>query len=210
MFTGIVQSTATVTRAIRAPGLLDLTLQLPMTMTNQLTLGASVAVDGVCLTVTRIEHDEVSFQAIAETLSRTTLENLHKNHRVNVERSARVGDEIGGHLLSGHIDTTATICFINRPEDNWILGLKIDPRWIKYLLPKGYVALSGLSLTLVDVDPTAGIFTVHLIPETLARTTLSEKNTEDKLNVEIDRQTQAIVDTVENYLTRLNPLEAHP
>lgn len=203
MFTGIIQTTAPITRLTVHPGLLDLQCQLPAEIRASLETGASVAIDGICLTVCRITDNTVFFQAMAETLTRTTLGLLTENQPVHVERSARFGDEIGGHVLSGHIDTVAEIVRIEPSTNNYAITLKINPAWLKYIFPKGFIALSGASLTVVDVDRKEHSFSVHLIPETLTRTTFSQKKKGDKLNVEIDRQTQAIVDTTELFLQRL-------
>jgi riboflavin synthase len=140
---------------------------------------------------------------IAETLERTTLKNLAPGQIVNIERSAKIGDEIGGHILSGHIFATAEITQITPlGEEQKILTFKAPKILGKYLFPKGYIALNGVSLTLVETDIEGG-FTVHLIPETLRATTFGQSHVGDLVNVEIDSQTQAIVHTVENFL-RMN------
>ena len=159
--------------------------------------GASVAVDGACLTVTKIDKTRVSFDLMGETLAKTTLGQLKENDRVNSERSASLGDEIGGHLLSGHITGTAEIVAIDHPENNHVVTFGVPPEWMKYIFPKGFIALDGASLTIVDVDKAAGTFTVWLIPETLRMTTFGFKKTGDRVNVEIDSRTQTIVDTVQ-------------
>lgn len=112
-----------------------------------------------------------------------------------MERAAKFGDEIGGHLLSGHIFGMAQIDKIDLSSNNCAIFFKCAPEWTQYLFPKGYVALNGVSLTLVDVDP-KGLFSVHLIPETLKRTTFGSSRSGDWVNLEFDSQTQAIVDTL--------------
>ena len=134
---------------------------------------------------------------IGETLQRTTLKQLGKGDFVNIERAARFGDEIGGHLLSGHIMGTAHIESIERTAHNCVMWLRCSLEWGKYLFSKGYIALNGASLTLVDVEKATGLFSVHLIPETLRQTTLGAKKAGDLVNIEIDAQTQAIVETIE-------------
>lgn len=183
MFTGIVKGQGKVI------SLSPLEIHFPTEMLPQLELGASVAVDGVCLTVTRIETHAVFFDVIEETLRCTTLGTLKPGDLVNLERSARFGDEIGGHLLSGHVIDTVEI-----------IEAKANVRrfacpWMRYIFPKGYVAIDGISLTVVETTPDS--FTVHLIPETLARTSLGWKGVGDRVNLEIDSQTQVIVDTVQ-------------
>lgn len=192
MFSGIVRGSFPVHSAQKNPGGLYFSVLLNPTLAQDLSIGASIAVDGVCLTVVKIAGEEVFFEVIFETLQKTTLHSLQKGHLVNIERSLRMGEEIGGHLLSGHIMAQATIQTI---QDN-IRTLSIDHQLVKYILPKGYIALDGTSLTVVNVDP-KGTFTVHLIPETLRVTSWGRKKEGDLVNVEIDSQTQAIVDTVE-------------
>ena len=118
---------------------------------------------------------------------------------VNVERSAKFGDEIGGHVLSEHIIGTAEIVKVHLLENNRVMTFETNPDWMKYFFPKGYIAVDGVSLTLVDVDH-SGTFTVHLIPETLRLTTLGFKKEGDLVNIELDSQTQTIVDTIERIM----------
>lgn len=195
MFTGIVQSCVPVARFKRDSGHATMTLLFPEERVQGLQHGASVAVDGACLTVTAVEHVNVSFDLMGETLAKTTFGTLHEGDRVNIERSASLGDEIGGHLLSGHIIGTAEIISIDHPENNHVVTFRVPAGWMTYVLPKGFIALDGASLTIVDVDRTQGTFTVWLIPETLRITTFGFKKVGDRVNVEIDSRTQAIVDT---------------
>jgi len=197
MFTGIIRGMHSVHEVNPTPGGLRFSLNLDDVSSLGLQQGASIAIDGVCLTVVDFTKKLVWFDVIRETLTRTTLKFLQNEALVNVERSAKIGDEIGGHLLSGHIFGTATIHSIDRSNNNHVVSLKCPSAWTKYLLPKGYVALNGASLTIVDVDQSEGVFTVHLIPETLQRTTFGIKKAGDLVNVELDSQTQAIVDTIE-------------
>lgn len=200
MFTGIVKGLGTVVSGHAKPGLATFVVRLPKGYGDGLQIGASVAVDGVCLTATEIRGDDVSFDAMQETLEKTTVGSITEGSRVNVERSYRVGDEVGGHVVSGHVTGTAEIVAVNAPENNRVITFRVSPEWMKYVLPKGFVALDGCSLTVVDADRDAGTFTVWLIPETIASTTFGFKKPGDRVNFEIDAKTQAIVDTVENYL----------
>jgi riboflavin synthase len=200
MFTGIVQALLPVVELVRSPGLLRIGLALPEAQRRGLALGASVAVDGVCLTVAEMAGERVYFDAMAETLRKTTLGSLAEGDLVNVERSASVGDEIGGHLVSGHVMGTAEIVAIERPEGNHAARFRVPAAWMKYVLPKGFIALDGASLTVVDTDRARGEFSVWFIPETLRRTTFGRKGVGARVNVEIDARTQAIVDTVEAVL----------
>ncbi len=193
MFTGIVQKLLPVTHVQPQSGMLKFAVQLEDQ--GGLQLGASIAIDGVCQTVVRIDGSDVWFDAIPETLEKTTLKNLIVGQLVNLERAARFGDEIGGHFLSGHVFGLAKLIRIHENQ----FTFQCPGEWIKYFFKKGYVAIDGISLTLVDVD-LEGYFTVHLIPETLKRTTLGYKKIGDWVNIEIDSQTQVIVETVEQIL----------
>lgn len=200
MFTGIVKGTFPVVFVERQEGIARLQVQLDDSLVSGLEKGASVSIDGVCLTATGIKGTMVSFDIIAETLAKTTLDALHVGRLVNVERSLRFGNEVGGHLLSGHIYGTAVITRIDKSTNNHIVTLQCQSEWMCYILEKGYIALNGASLTVVDVHE-EGSFSVHLIPETLQLTNLGTLNPGDRVNVELDSQTQAIVEAVKRYLT---------
>jgi len=201
MFTGIVQGTAEIIAIEEKELFRTHTVRLPQELLPGLALGASVAHNGCCLTVTAIDGDCVSFDLIKETLRITNLGELKVGDRVNIERAAKFSDEIGGHLMSGHIMTTAEICKIVQSENNREIWFKLqDVAQIKYILHKGFVGIDGISLTVGDV--TKSKFCVHLIPETLERTTLGAKKLGHKVNIEIDPHTQAIVETVERVLAQ--------
>jgi riboflavin synthase len=200
MFTGIVQGLATVQALVEKPGLCTFTLGFATGFTDGLTVGASVAVDGVCLTVTGLRGgDAADFDVMLQSLSLTTLDTLRQGSRVNVERAARDGAEIGGHPLSGHIDFKGTVGEIRRPENNYVLRIEVPPPWMRYVFAKGYIAVNGASLTVAEAHRErdgAGWFEVWLIPETLRMTTFADKPVGSALNIEIERQTQILVDTV--------------
>lgn len=198
MFTGIVQGTAIVQSITKKDDFMQLTIELPKDRCDNLQLGASIALNGTCLTVTLFENRRVSFDLIIETLKVTNLGDLDVGDEVNFERAARFGDEIGGHVLSGHIHTQVQLAEIERTETNCILWFEADNQWLPYLFPKGFVALNGCSLTIGEIINNR--FNVYLIPETLSVTTFGEVKVEDKINMEIDAHTQAIVDTVEEYM----------
>ena len=174
MFTGIVQGTAPVVAIDEKPNFRTHVVQLPPEMLPGLALGASVANNGVCLTVTGIEGDRVSFDLMKETLRVTNLGSLRVGDRVNLERAAKFNDEIGGHLMSGHVMGMAEIVKILSSEHNRQIWFRIsDSEMMKYVLHKGFIGIDGISLTLGEVSKNR--FCVHLIPETLQRTTLGEK-----------------------------------
>lgn len=200
MFTGIVQSTAMISQINDLPGLRRLTVQLAPQFLQQLQRGASIAINGACLTATDFDSEAgwVCFDVIAETLAKTNLGLLVTGSKVNFERSLRFGDEIGGHIVSGHIQGTAKLVAITQDAQNCNLTLQVDPALLPYIQPKGFIAVEGCSLTVGDVN--ADGFSLYLIPETLAITTLGEKRQGDSLNIELDQQTVTIIRTVERVL----------
>lgn len=199
MFTGIVQGTAKIIAINEKENFRTHVVALPEAMLEGLEIGASVSHNGCCLTVTEIDGQNVSFDLMKETLRITNLGGLTVGDSVNVERAARFTDEIGGHLMSGHIMTVAEVVKIVTSENNRQIWFKPqDQQLLKYILYKGYIGIDGISLTVGEV--TASRFCVHLIPETLARTTLGARKLGERVNIEIDPQTQAIVDTVERVL----------
>jgi riboflavin synthase len=137
-----------------------------------------------------------------ETLRKTTIGTLKEDDNVNIERSARMGDEIGGHVMSGHVSTMAEIVHVEETENNKAITFKVDPEWMRFIFSKGFISLDGASLTVVDADKTNGTFQVWFIPETLRLTRFGEKGIGDFVNVEIDPQTQVIVETVESILKK--------
>ena len=199
MFTGIVQGTGTVVSIDEKPNFRTHVVRMPEDMLDNLQLGASVSHNGCCLTVTEVQGDLVSFDLMKETLRLTNLGDLQVGDLVNLERAARFNDEIGGHLMSGHIICTAEVAKILTSENNRQIWFRMPHEdLMKYVLHKGYIGIDGISLTIGEVTRTR--FCVHLIPETLQRTTLGAKRLGDRINIEIDPQTQAIVDTVERVL----------
>lgn len=211
MFTGIVQGIARVAALAERPGLRSFTLQFPPGFGDGLAVGASVSVDGVCLTVTALHGDDAAdFDVMQQSLALTTLAGLREGSRVNVERAARDGAEIGGHPLSGHVDAMGTLAAIRRPENNHVLRIALPAPWMRYVFAKGYVAVNGASLTVAEAERQSGgsgWFEVWLIPETLRMTSFGDKREGDALNIEIERSTQVFVDTVRDALDeRLGPL----
>ena len=170
------------------------TVELPEDMAGDLQTGASVAHNGCCLTVTEADGRTARFDLMAETLDKTNLGRLKAGDLVNLERAARFGDEIGGHLMSGHITATTEILRIERTEHNTTMHFALPAALKPYILPKGFVGLDGCSLTIGSVGEDS--FCVHLIPETLRRTLFGTRQAGDTVNLEIDPQTQAVVDTV--------------
>ena len=191
MFTGIVQGTGSV-HSIEGDSTRTFTIQIPST--DGLEVGGSVSIDGVCLTATSIGQ-QVTFDVIPETIHRTTLGSLKPGDSVNVERALKFGDELGGHLLSGHIMGTAQISKVHNQD----YTICCPPEMSDYIQEKGYIAVDGISLTIGETDGNGG-FDVHIIPETLRLTTLGKKSEGDRVNIEIDAMTQAVVETTKRMM----------
>lgn len=204
MFTGIVQGVAEIVAIHEAEEFRTHVVVLPESLRQGLELGASVAHNGVCLTVTRIEGERVSFDLMRETLRITNLGKLCEGDSVNIERAARFGDEIGGHAMSGHVMAMAELVELDQAPNNRRLWFEVPFELGRFLFDKGYVGVDGISLTIGAVKQ-VGVngalrFCVDLIPETLQRTTLADRAPGDWVNIEIDPQTQAVVETVERVL----------
>lgn len=202
MFTGIVQGRGTVLAVEPDGRRVRLRVALPERARAPIEVGASVALAGVCLTFVEGDPSDAAFDVIDETLRLTTLGGLAVGDSVNVERAARMSDEIGGHLLSGHISGLASVVSRDEGETHLSLGLRIEPALVPYVLPKGYIGLDGCSLTVGETVNAHGEFSVHLIPETLRVTTLGTLRPGDQMNVELDAMTRAVVDTVERVMAR--------
>ena len=196
MFTGIVQDLVTIQSFNDVGDLVQLSLDMG-DMTSNLELGASVAVNGTCLTVTRVDQGTAYFDVIMESLRTTNLHTLNAGDLVNVERSFGVGDEIGGHIVSGHVTATAEVVERRVDGNDHVIDFLLPEQWMKYVFHKGFIALDGASLTVSSVDRDSCHFEVSLIPETLARTTLGKVPVGGLVNVEVDAQTLTTVDTVE-------------
>ncbi len=196
MFTGIVQGLGTIKSIEEGNGITTFSIVCPDT--QNLAIGASVAIDGVCLTATSIKDKLVTFDIIPETLERTTLGERVVDDEVNIERSLRYGDEVGGHLLSGHIIGRGLFTYSQKVGEGAQLKIKAPPSIQKYIQTKGYIGIDGISLTLGEVHENE--FDLHIIPETLRLTTLGSKQVGDAVNIEIDSTTMMIVETVERLI----------
>ena len=183
MFTGIVETLGKVESIEESTSGRRFTLRWP-DLQSSLAIGESVAVCGCCLTVVAAQGERFDVEAGPETLARTTLRLKKAGDAVNLERALRVGDRLGGHIVQGHIDDVATLRE-RRIVDEWsFLEFAIDPKWSPLLVPKGSIAVDGVSLTLVDVS--SGGFSVMIIPHTSAVTTLGTLEIGDFVNIEID------------------------
>lgn len=203
MYSGITCGLFDVVQVDKKPGLMTYTVRLNTQLLTNLKVGASVSIDGVCQTVVSILGCDVTFNAIQDTLDRTTLGQLYPGAKVSVERSLCYGDEVGGHEVAGHVIGTAKVIEVMPTENNLSITLQCPPEWIKFIFTKGFIAVDGSSLTVGNVDP-QGTFTLHLIPETLRLTNFGNKRVGDLVNIEFDHTTQTIVATVERVLSDMH------
>ncbi len=193
MFTGIVAASCEIVSTDQGEEVRSIVVDLSG-YDDDLEIGASVAIDGVCMTVVSSIDGHVRFEAIPETLERTTIGLLKQGSQVNIERSLRMGDELGGHILSGHVMTTARILQRTQKGEGIDLLIEHQVEIKPYILEKGYVAIDGMSLTVGEVESEG--FNLHIIPETLRITTIGAKAEGDLVNIEVDSRTQAVVDTI--------------
>jgi riboflavin synthase len=185
MFSGIVEKLAPVVSVAKPPGRIASIRVDIGRLADGVKSGHSVCINGVCLTVANKSRGIVSFDVIEETLQVTNLRELAKGSRVNVERSLRSADRIGGHLLTGHVDGTGKINSVEKGADASVnLSIGTGVELLSYMVPKGSVAVDGISLTLVDINESA--FSVCLIPRTSSMTTLGYKTKGDSVNIELD------------------------
>ncbi len=184
MFTGIVEETATV--ASVTPDGDGRRLRIAVDSIGPFEHGQSISVSGVCLTVETFGEDYFTVFTAEETLSKTYLGELAKGDSVNVERALPADGRLDGHVVQGHVDTTTEVREIERVDEDWRFTFALPEGHEQYLAGRGSVALDGISLTVAEVDDSAGTFTVAIIPTTYELTTLSEKSVGDPVHVEVD------------------------
>ena len=191
MFTGIITDIGTI-RTLKQEG--DLRARIATGYdTDGIELGASIASDGVCLTVVALGSDWYDVQISAETVSKTNLSDWAEGHRVNLERALKVGDELGGHIVSGHVDGVAEVVSVDDEGDSTRVRLRAPADLARFIAPKGSVALNGTSLTVNEVD--GDVFGINFIPHTKEVTTWGRVAVGDRVNLEID--------TLARYVARL-------
>lgn len=201
MFTGIINGIATVSSVEGNSVFFTYGIKFTMFLLKKLKTGDSVANNGCCLTVKYIKNNIVFFDVIKETVDCTNLSLLKLGDNINIERSAKFGDEIGGHIISGHVITTAVIIDIFLSKKNRVICFCINKKYImKYILYKGFISIDGVSLTVGKV--VNNTFYVHLIPETILQTTLGNKKIGDTVNIEVDYYTKLLIDNSEKILNK--------
>ena len=198
MFSGIVQETGKVIEFEKEKDIYNLSIDCSSELISDLKKGASVSVNGVCLTVKDSNPEILKFDLIEETIKRTNFQNIKAGDNVNLERSLRLGDEMGGHPVSGHIHGTSKVISTDMRDESWDVEFSMEPFMHDYILHKGYVAINGCSLTVGEVSKVS--FMIHLIPETLSITNLFQLQKNSIVNVELDQNTVVIADTVKKYL----------
>ena len=198
MFTGIVSGKGNLKKIVKCEDYISLIIQAPKGFAKNLSKGASVSVNGVCLTVKKGRTDLLEFDVIEETLKKTNLKNISRSSKINLERSMTANTEIGGHLVSGHIHGTGEVLkVINRKQTKDLL-IKIPSQLREYFFYKGYVALNGCSLTIGKVLKSS--FYIHLIPETVSITNFKEIKKGDLINIEVEQTTINTVETVKRFM----------
>jgi len=199
MFTGIVSGKGQVQKIIKYKDYLSLIIKAPKGFSKNLVKGASVAVNGVCLTVKKGKTDFLEFDVIEETIQKSNLKNISRLSKVNLERSMTAKTEIGGHLVSGHIHGTGEVLKVLNKQATKDLQIKIPKSLREYFFYKGYVALNGCSLTIGRVLNTS--FYIHLIPETVSVTTFKDIKKGDLINIEVEQATINTVETVKRVMS---------
>ena len=198
MFTGIVAGQGYINKIKNNVDYASITIKAPAGFSKNLKRGASVAVNGVCLTAKKGATDLLEFDVITETLEKTNFKLLSKGNKVNLERSMKANTEIGGHLVSGHIHGVGVIKSINDRGQTKDLRIQPPESLMEYLFYKGYVGLNGCSLTIGKVFKSS--FNIHLIPETIKVTNFQKMKKGDLINIEIDQTTINTVETIKKIM----------
>ena len=183
MFTGIVEELALIKTIEAKTQGIRFTVSAKTVM-DDLKIGDSISVNGVCLTIVDKEKDSLSMDLVEETLNKSNLGELKVEDYVNLERAMKVSDRFGGHIVQGHVETLGVILEKQMKDDEAIISVGLDPEWMRYCIPKGSVTLDGVSLTIMAIN--GNIVEITLIPYTLGNTTLGIKEKSDTLNIETD------------------------
>ena len=200
MFSGIVQTVGKIESIKDKNNIKTIRIETHGDYLEDIEIGQSVSVDGVCLSLVKKNNELCEFEAVEETINRTTLGSYKQGTKVNLEKSLKFGDTVGGHFVSGHIHTRGRIVEVELVGESKNILVEIEEKWIKYLTEKGYISVNGASITIGKVSKNT--FYVHLIPETLKTTNLDELIYDNYVNLEFDQATIAIVDTTERLINQ--------
>ena len=200
MFSGIVQTVGKIESIKDKNHIKTIRIETHDDYLEDIAIGQSVSVDGVCLSLVKKNNEYCEFEAVEETINRTTLGSYKQGTKVNLEKSLKFGDTVGGHFVSGHIHTRGRIVEVELVGESKNILIEIEEKWIKYLTEKGYISVNGASITIGKVSKNT--FYVHLIPETLKTTNLDELIYDNYVNLEFDQTTIAIVDTTERLINQ--------
>ena len=200
MFSGIVQTVGKIESIKDKNHIKTIRIETHGDYLEDIAIGQSVSVDGVCLSLVKKNNKYCEFEAVEETINRTTLGGYKQGTKVNLEKSLKFGDTVGGHFVSGHIHTRGRIVEVELVGESKNILVEIEEKWIKYLTEKGYISVNGASITIGKVSKNT--FYIHLIPETLRTTNLDELIYDNYVNLEFDQATIAIVDTTERLINQ--------
>jgi riboflavin synthase len=200
MFSGIVQTVGKIESIEDKNHIKTIRIETHGDYLEDIAIGQSVSVDGVCLSLVKKNKEYCEFEAVEETINRTTLGSYKQGTKVNLEKSLKFGDTVGGHFVSGHIHTKGRIVEVELIGESKNILVEIEEKWIKYLTEKGYISVNGASITIGKVSKKT--FYIHLIPETLRTTNLDELIYGKYVNLEFDQTTIAIVDTTERLINQ--------
>ena len=185
MFTGIVEAMGKVTNIVNGPDSAQLTIE-SVGFFSDIKLGDSIAVNGCCLTAVTNTADQFTVDVMKQTLALTNIGSLEIGSVVNLEKAMKVSDRLGGHIVQGHVDSTATLAAINQGADWYELVFNVPSNYLKYMQAQGSITINGVSLTIAKLSDTDKQLSVWLIPETLKRTNLSALKVGDVVNLEVD------------------------
>ena len=200
MFSGIVQTVGKIESIKDKNHIKTIRIETHGDYLKDIAIGQSVSVDGVCLSLVKKNNEYCEFEAVEETINRTTLGSYKQGTKVNLEKSLKFGDTVGGHFVSGHIHTRGRIVEVELVGESKNILVEIEEKWIKYLTEKGYISVNGASITIGKVSKNT--FYIHLIPETLKTTNLDDLIYDNYVNLEFDQATIAIVDTTERLINQ--------
>ncbi|MDH7605370.1 MAG: riboflavin synthase [Melioribacter sp.] len=203
MFSGIIEEIGQIQKIDFISGGIKLTISANKIL-EDVKIGDSVSVDGICLTITSFNKNSFTVDAVGETLKKTTLSTTKNKSYVNLERAIRFNERIGGHLIQGHINSTAKITQLKKIGENFLLQIELPDDLMKYIIKEGSIAVDGISLTVADIIDNK--INISIIPHTWQNTTLKYKKGNDLVNIEVDFTAKYIENFIKNYLSQKNEI----